>query len=244
MLVGNGIAYGCVDDGLCVTVLAGRPDAAAMDALLCRYRGEHTMPRHSSLFDARALTGIDAEAFEALTRYVNDHREALARILDKQAIVRPSGLPGAVVDGFRSVFDFPYEASTFEDRDRAIAWLARSNASTSIEEIAAELAGDPIVGRVKALLAKNHFMTLEEAARELHLSERSLQRRLEEAGTTFRAASYAAHIAEAKRLLHETDRKLTAIAVALGYHSLQSFSASFRRATGVTPSAWRVRHQS
>jgi AraC-like DNA-binding protein len=60
-----------------------------------------------------------------------------------------------------------------------------------------------------------------------------------EAGTSFRAVSHAASIGAAKRMLLETDRKLTAIAVALGYHSLQSFSASFRRATGLTPSAYR-----
>src|SRR5262245_23130072 len=211
-----------------------------MEALLRLYSIEHTMPRHCSLFDARALVGVDADAFEALTRYVNDHRETLGKILDKQAIVRPNGLPGTVVDGFRCVFDFPYAALTFEDRDRALAWLEREDARAAVDEIAAVVADDQIAKRVEAMLTTDVAMTLEEAARRLHLSERSLQRRLEEAGTSFRAVSHAASIAAAKRMLLETDRNLTAIALTLGYHSLQSFSASFRRATGTTPSAWRA----
>lgn len=236
-----GVAYGCVDPDLYVTVMSGRPEPETLQILMRLYLVEDAQPPHRSLFDVGALGGVDPEAFEVLTDGLNARREALGRVILRQAIVEPSGLPRAVVNGYRSVFDFPYPARVFANRVEALAWLDRSGAIGAVDEIAAALARDPVVDQITALLAADVVLTLDDAARQLGMSSRSLQRRLDAAGTSFRTASREAHVAEAKRQLVETDRKLTAIAAGLGYRSLQSFSASFRQATGVTPSEWRQR---
>jgi AraC family transcriptional regulator len=46
-------------------------------------------------------------------------------------------------------------------------------------------------------------------------------------------------IEEAKRRLAQSDDGLTTIALAAGFSHSQHFSTTFRRATGMTPSAFR-----
>jgi AraC-like DNA-binding protein len=46
-------------------------------------------------------------------------------------------------------------------------------------------------------------------------------------------------IARAKELLRNTDLPITEICVAVGFESLGSFSALFRKAAGISPSAYR-----
>jgi AraC-like DNA-binding protein len=82
-------------------------------------------------------------------------------------------------------------------------------------------------------------VNLSEVARELGMSERTLQRRLKEAGTSFQAELNAVQVRMAQSLLRETDMKLTAVAVEVGCASLQHFSSLFRKLVGDSPSAWR-----
>ena len=58
------------------------------------------------------------------------------------------------------------------------------------------------------------------------------------------AALHAARIRAAQTLLADTERKITSIALKVGYATLQHFSTVFRRSTGETPSAWRARQRS
>ena len=46
-------------------------------------------------------------------------------------------------------------------------------------------------------------------------------------------------IAKAKELLRNSDLSITEICMEIGYESLGSFSALFRKATGISPSAYR-----
>jgi AraC-like DNA-binding protein len=50
-------------------------------------------------------------------------------------------------------------------------------------------------------------------------------------------------IARAKELLRTTDLPITEICVAVGFESLGSFSALFRKLAGISPSAYRVNVQ-
>lgn len=81
-----------------------------------------------------------------------------------------------------------------------------------------------------------------EIARKLHLSERTLQRRLAEEG-----GSYQQLLADTRRQLAEQhlreDRLAAAeIALLLGYSEPSVFFRAFRQWTGLTPGEYRARH--
>jgi AraC-like DNA-binding protein len=128
----------------------------------------------------------------------------------------------------------------FTERAPALEFLDRADALAAIDELAAS-ASRPLLVRLRNLLATSLTIVLADAARQLGVSERSLQRYLQTESTSFLDEIQTARIATAKRLLAETDRKLTAIATDVGCASLQSFSTMFRRVTGETPSEFRAR---
>jgi AraC-like DNA-binding protein len=81
------------------------------------------------------------------------------------------------------------------------------------------------------------------AARALSISPRSLQRALQEAGTSFRFERDRARVRAAEALLVDGDAKLDAIAATLGCSARSSFFALFRRHTGETPDEFRARRR-
>ncbi|AHI67127.1 AraC family transcriptional regulator [Burkholderia thailandensis] len=81
--------------------------------------------------------------------------------------------------------------------------------------------------------------TLDDMARLMNTSSRTLKRRLQEEGTTFRALLADARSALASELLTGTDLSLTEIAERLGFSDLSSFSQAFKRWQGVAPSTFR-----
>jgi AraC-like DNA-binding protein len=76
-------------------------------------------------------------------------------------------------------------------------------------------------------------------ARELHMSARTLQRRLEQEGTSFTTLVDVARLARSRELLADRARSLTEIAFDLGFADLATFSRAFKRWTGVPPGQWR-----
>jgi transcriptional regulator GlxA family with amidase domain len=86
-------------------------------------------------------------------------------------------------------------------------------------------------------------VTLAAAARRQGRSERSLQRDLQQGGTTFRAELEAARVELARALLVDTDLKIDSVARKVGCASAAHFATLFRRVAGETPSAYRDRHR-
>ena len=84
---------------------------------------------------------------------------------------------------------------------------------------------------------------LSRGARRLGRSERSLQRDLQQAGTTFRGELEAARVELARALLVDTDLKIDSVARKVGCASAAHFATLFRRVAGETPSAYRERHR-
>ena len=78
-------------------------------------------------------------------------------------------------------------------------------------------------------------------ARTLHLSPRSLHRRLAEEGTSFRAIKDALRRDEALRRLEKTREGIAGIATALGYSEPSAFFRAFVAWTDLSPSAYRRR---
>jgi AraC-like DNA-binding protein len=81
--------------------------------------------------------------------------------------------------------------------------------------------------------------TLTEAARALHMTPRTLMRRLEQDGTSFQATKDALRRDMAIGRLQAGRLSIEAIAQELGFASAASFHKAFHRWTGQPPSAYR-----
>jgi AraC-like DNA-binding protein len=82
--------------------------------------------------------------------------------------------------------------------------------------------------------------TLDEVARCMTMHPRTLNRRLQSEGTTFRRLLNEAHFEVARQLLAGTRINVSGIAIALGYAETSAFSHAFHRMAGVSPFEWRA----
>jgi AraC-like DNA-binding protein len=80
---------------------------------------------------------------------------------------------------------------------------------------------------------------LTDVARELAMSERTLQRRITDEGTTFRELLVEARQELGRQLLTDPSAEIDEVACLLGYQDASSFYRAFRDWEGVTPSRWR-----
>lgn len=76
-------------------------------------------------------------------------------------------------------------------------------------------------------------------AARLHISPRTLRRRLAEEGYTFQETKNLARERRAKYLLANSNNSLTEVAFELGYSELSAFSRAFRSWVGETPQVYR-----
>ncbi len=252
---GEGFAHFCACAGLWGVLVWGRPSdatAVALGRTLVLELDPRVAP-HVSLFDCSRMAGAEPSAFKRLTTYVQNYGHLLQRQVRCVAIVRPSGLEGAIVAGVPEVLELPYPVKVFDGSAAALAWLDEaaggdpppSSFAGALDELFQRgSATSPVVGALRELLDRNlHGLTLAGAAKLVGVSERSLQRKLGEADTSFQQELADARIRTARRLLLETDAPLTTIALEVGCASLQHFSALFRKRTGESPSAWRRNHR-
>ena len=83
---------------------------------------------------------------------------------------------------------------------------------------------------------------VEDVAKELRLSARTLQRRLTEAGATFQQLTQEARRELARHYLRQPSLELNQTAYLLGYEDAHSFFRAFHEWEGSSPGAWRARH--
>jgi AraC-like DNA-binding protein len=81
--------------------------------------------------------------------------------------------------------------------------------------------------------------TIDDVAPQLAMAPRSLRRKLEDEGTSFRAIVEAERKQLARQLLESTDMKLDEMALQLGYGDTASFTRAFRRWFGQSPGEFR-----
>lgn len=81
--------------------------------------------------------------------------------------------------------------------------------------------------------------SLEDMARLMNTSARTLKRRLQDEGTTFRALLAESRGAMAEALLGDERLTLTEVAERLGFGDLSSFSQAFKRWYGMAPGVFR-----
>ncbi len=85
------------------------------------------------------------------------------------------------------------------------------------------------------------YPTLEQVARLLNMTARTLRRKLLEEGTNYSALLDSARLRDAIFLLENNSIDIVQIADYLGYNDAANFTRAFRKWTGVTPSTYRVK---
>ncbi len=103
--------------------------------------------------------------------------------------------------------------------------------------------GSPVVEKVLCFIATNfrNSISLQEVAKEVNLSPAYLTDLIRrETGKTVGSWIVECRMAEARRLLLETDHSVNQIAESVGYFDSSYFIRLFRRLNGTTPKAWRL----
>ena len=240
--------YAYFDDALSAIVLWGTLRGDDLAALV----GHPAVPvtrgarGHKTLVDARRVENVEPSAFASAATYLGAWREGFAAALARLAIVEGGALPGVVAHGFFRVVEPAFEVGVFPDADHALDWLAIDDAAdlcVLLDRLWREVAGVPdIIRDLRALLARDLVgVSLASAARGLGVSVRTLQRRLQDASTSFQHELDHVRLATAKRRMVETDDKLDAIAIEVGYGSGNHLATLFHRVEGCSPTEWRRR---
>jgi len=120
--------------------------------------------------------------------------------------------------------------------------VSRQLAYSELERSLEELGGDQdILARVRKLVtrANGGFHSLDEVASALHLSTRTLKRRLATQGATYSDLLEEQRRERAMMLLRSPTLSLDEVAEQLGYSDPSNFRRAFRRWTGLSPAAYR-----
>ena len=97
----------------------------------------------------------------------------------------------------------------------------------------------PVERAIRALIARDETPRIDLVADALGTSVRTLQRRLADAGASFKTLLDRSRLAAAVHVLQHTDAKVVDIALDLGYSEHAHFSRAFRRWMGLTPREYR-----
>jgi len=84
--------------------------------------------------------------------------------------------------------------------------------------------------------------SIDHVARSLGTNRRTLHRKLQRSGTTFTDLLDATRVDLAKHLVDNHNNSLTDVAEMLMFSSSSNFSRWFRDHFGMSPRAWRQRH--
>jgi AraC-like DNA-binding protein len=112
-----------------------------------------------------------------------------------------------------------------------------------MEQLAQKTFTEQAKGILKTLLAGQR-PGIQDLAREVHLSTRTLQRRLTEQGITFQRLLDEARRELAHHYLLHSSRELNETAYLLGYEDANSFFRAFQHWEGTSPGHWRVLQKS
>jgi len=220
----------------------GRPALAGAQRVVHARTPELADPGpHSLVIDYRLVEVIDVEAFRCLAEWVGTHRDTLTKNTAKVALILPNEpFAHATVAGFYNVVKSPYPSQLCTTIDEAEAWLGVPTIAPVTEVCEASSAGHSTTTALVSVLERTPGLAVDEAARALGLTGRTLQRRLQAESTTFLAESRKVTVRKAKHLLTTTDDKVADIARAVGCATAQHFTELFRTETGVPPAQWRA----
>jgi len=153
--------------------------------------------------------------------------------------------PGATLKFDAPFYGFACDAShadtPMSSGDAALHALLRARAESILTELTSAQSLASLVRRILQQAIPTGDASAEGVARALRMSRRTMTRRLERERTTFQAELDAARRKLATDHLRDGRAPLTEIAFLSGFSHVESFHRAFKRWTGQTPLAYRVR---
>ena len=146
-------------------------------------------------------------------------------------------------------FDCPAHRLVFPAKEldlplRSADAVATRLAREQCERELAEVVDAGLPGRIRALLSESDgSRSLDDVAKQLRLSSRTIKRKLAERGTTFSELRDDLRRQRALLLLDNRELSISDVAARLGYSELPNFTRAFRKWTGKTPLAYRERER-
>lgn len=137
----------------------------------------------------------------------------------------------------REVLDRPLPLANEQTRS-----LVEKEVSQEMDRLIGDEAPEAaFVARVEAIIGEepDHYRGMEEVAHRLGITTRTLHRRIEKAGTSFKSLLENARFRDAARYLETTELSITQIGCLLDYNDSSNFARAFRRWSGMTPLQYR-----
>ena len=220
-----------------------------------RQEGEHFFAEMCPLIDLGAVKPFLVETPVVL---LQNHLETVYGVDLSQAVLELDYPATAHADRCREYFPFPVRFAAARNALVIPAeWRALRNlghvdstwvhALAQCEATMASSVERETLGRMRACLAAGFecedrlrpLPTLDEVAASMHLTSRTLIRRLRKLGTSYREATDEFLRVRARELLNNDELKIKQVAAALGYDSPANFGKAFKRWYGVSPGSFR-----
>lgn len=136
-------------------------------------------------------------------------------------------------------FDAPFVAFLFDEVDLRRR-IAGRRGHDGVAQPLPDLPLPVVVRRLAIALIVTGRCSVGEAADQLDMHPRTLNRQLMACGLTFRALADDARFDFARQLLIDTDMPIAQIAATLGYADTSTFTRRFGQRAGQPPAAWRA----
>jgi AraC-like DNA-binding protein len=221
-----------LDEEFCIHLFPDSSEFAAQDSDLAWYAIAHTMAVWR-----RFCSWLIGSQIELQAVHIQLPKPGTSGSL-KQIFECPI-LFNQDYNGF--VFDRSYlKAPLVHDEDSLKQFLRNAPyhllANTEVES------DDGIVTQMRRIVGNDlsrEFPSVVDMANHLHMSVRTLRRRLKEVGTTYQQFKDLTRRDAAMQLLNRPELKINAIAALLGFDEPSAFHRSFKKWTGATPGDYR-----
>jgi AraC-like DNA-binding protein len=149
-----------------------------------------------------------------------------------------TGSPGNAI-----VFRAEYAQCPFVTRNPELLDMLAPQFEKELEQLQDRDSFALLVRRAIQERLTGHRPAIEDVARSLHMSARTLQRRLQEAGSNYQRVLDEARHQMARYYLGNSVLELNEAAYLLGYEDANSFVRAFRNWEGIPPGLWRETHR-
>ncbi|MBI5924546.1 MAG: AraC family transcriptional regulator [Aquabacterium sp.] len=261
----NFASYGLLGLGLISCATAGDALAFALRFIpltfaFCRITGQLDGDMYTVNFEApdvepaiqRFLVERDVAAASRLMKEVMGPEFALSRFTLKHTVERgPGWIEGLLRIGGGVRPDFGASSNSLSTDFRLLS--LRLPQANPVTVAMCERACEELMERRRTRLGTGDYLRqylaaaplnmtpdLPQAARALGLSDRTLKRRLQDEGVSYRMLLAEVRGRQANKLLADETLSLTQIAERMGFSDLSSFSQAYKRWFGVAPSVGRI----